>query len=238
MSVSTYNSITAVLGLGVVIALVVMVVSLIAMIVRWRSPKRRTHVVRLLGSLAAIVGLIGTQQAILWLVFIPSLGREQMAKFQAAREASLAESSLVRVGDAAPSFTLTTDEGRPFSLPDDKRVTLINFFATWCGPCQLELPHLERIWKANQSQAHFQMLIIGREETTETVQTYRAKYGYTFPMAADPDRSVFARFARESIPRTLVVSPDGQIVYSQAGFNEADLEELEKVLREQLAQIP
>ena len=235
MSAFTYNTITAALLIGVVAAFVVMVVSLIAMIVRWKKPNRRGHVIRVFVAIAAIPCLIGMQQAILWLVFLPSLGRQQMAEANAAREERLADTSLVRVGDPVPQFSLTTADGSEFSLPDDDQVTLINFFATWCGPCLSELPHIERIWAANKSNGHFRMLIIGREETAESVREYRDKNGFSFPIAADPDRAVYSLFARESIPRTLVVSPDGRIVYSKAGFHEDDLDELKAVLREQFA---
>jgi peroxiredoxin len=141
----------------------------------------------------------------------------------------------VGVGDRVPQFSLTTADGNEFSLPDDDKVTLINFFATWCGPCQIELPHIEQIWAANKNDGHFRMLVIGREETTESVREYRDKNGFSFPIAADPDRAVYSLFAEESIPRTLVVSPNGRIVYSKAGFYEDDLVELKAVLREQFA---
>jgi thiol:disulfide interchange protein len=159
MSALTYNTITAGLLIGVVTAFVVMVVSAIAMIARWKTPNRRMHAVRLFIALAAIPCLIGVQQALLWLVFIPSLGRQQMAQVNAAREERLADTSLVRVSDPVPQFSLTTADGVEFSLPDDDKVTLINFFATWCGPCQMELPHIEQIWKANKSNEDFRMLI-------------------------------------------------------------------------------
>ena len=237
MSVFTYNTITAALLIGVVTAFVVMVVSLIRMIVRWNKPNRRRHVIRVFVAIAAIPCLIGMQQAILRLVFLPSLGRQQMAKVNLAREERLADTSLVRVGDPVPQFSLTTADGNEFSFPDGDKVTLINFFATWCGPCQIELPHIERIWEANKSNGHFRMLIIGREETTESVREYRDKNGFSFPIAADPDRAIYSLFAKELIPRTLVVSPDGRIVYSKAGFSEDDLDELKAVLREQFASV-
>jgi peroxiredoxin len=235
MSTSTYNTVTAALATGVLIAFVVMVISLIAIIVRWKTPKRRGHGIRLLVALAAISCLIGIQQAILWLVFLPALGRQQMMKVNAARAEKLAETSVVRVGDTAPQFSLTTADGDEFSLPNQGSIILINFFATWCGPCQIELPHVEQIWTANKNNARFRLLVIGREETMETVRDYRNKNGFSFPIAPDPDRSVYSLFANESIPRTLVVSPDGQIVYSKAGFMKEDLVELNAVLEKQLA---
>lgn len=237
MSASTYNTITAALAIGVLIAFVVMVISLIAIIVRWKTPKRRGHGIRLLVALAAIPCLIGIQQAILWLVFLPALGRQQMMEVNAARAEKLAETSVVRVGDTAPQFSLTTADGDEFSLPNQGTIILINFFATWCGPCQIELPHVEQIWTANKNNARFRLLVIGREETMETVRDYRNKNGFSFPIAPDPDRSVYSLFANESIPRTLVVSPDGQIVYSKAGFMEEDLVELNAVLEKELARL-
>ena len=233
MSASTYNTITEALGIGVLIVFIVMVASLIAMIVRWKTPQRRGHVVRLLVALAAIPILIGIQQATLWLVFLPAFGRQQRAEFNVAREQRLADTSVVQVGDSAPQFSLTTVDGIAFSLPERGKVTLINFFATWCGPCQMELPHIEKIWAANKNEQHFRLLVIGREENTESVREFRDKKGFSFPMAPDPDRAVYSLFANESIPRTLVVSPDGRIVYSKAGFDENDLKELNAVLQEQ-----
>jgi peroxiredoxin len=235
MSASTYNAITAGMAICVLIAAVVIVASFIAMIMRWKSPKRRGHVKRLLVALAAIPCLIATQQAILWLVFLPALGRQQMAEFNARRTEKLDTTSRVHVGDRVPQFSLTTADGVEFSLPENGKVVLINFFATWCGPCRIELPHIERIWKEHKDDEHFRLLVIGREETTETVRQYRDENGFTFPIAADPDRDVYSLFASELIPRTVVVSRDGQIAYSKAGFNEDDLDELKMVLLEQFA---
>jgi peroxiredoxin len=235
MSEFTYNTLTAALGIGVLVAFLAMIVSLIAMLVRWKTPKRRGHAMRLLAAIAAIPILIGIQQAILWQVFLPSLGRRQMAKIYVAREQRLAETSVVRVGDQAPQFSLITADGDEFSAPQPGKITLINFFATWCGPCQAELPHLERIWAARKNDERFRLLVIGREETKESVQEHRDKHGFSFPIAPDPDRKVYSLFATESIPRTLVVSPEGRIVYSKAGFHEEDLKELNSVLEEQFA---
>jgi peroxiredoxin len=193
-------------------------------------------VIRLLVALAAVVCTVAAQQAILWWVFLPSLGRQQVAQINAIRTALLEESSMLHVGDPAPDFSLTTADGAEFSLSDAKgKVVLINFFATWCGPCQLELPHIDRIWSDRKDNDKFRLVVIGREESLESVREFREKHGYSFPIAADPDRSVYALFARESIPRTLVVSPEGRIVYSKAGFQEADLIELNAILDEQLA---
>ncbi len=235
MTTTTYNTITAALGVALLIALVVALLSLVGMVARWKTPKRRGHVVRLIISIAALPCLIGIQQTVLWLVFLPALGREQMEEVNAARSKNLAETTLVQLGDSAPEFSLTTIDGDIVSLPSSDKVVLINFFATWCGPCQLELPHIDKIWLHLKDDDRFQLVVIGREETSESVRKFRDEHRFSFPMAADPEREVYSLFAKESIPRTMVVSPEGQVVYSKAGFYETDMAELNSVIKEQLA---
>jgi len=219
---------------AVVSAFVVAVASLIATIVRWKSPNRRGHVRRLLISLAAIPVLVGTQQAVQRLVFLPALGRQQMAESNAARAERSADASVVQVGDAAPQFSIATASGAEFTLPATDQVVLINFFATWCGPCLAELPHIDEIWNRLQANENFRLLVIGREETLDSVLEFRDRNDFSFPIAADPDRRIYSLFAEELIPRTIVVSPEGRVVYSKAGFMEEDITELKQVLEQQL----
>ena len=236
MSTNTYNALTVGLGIAVLVALAVLIFSFALMIVRWRAPQRRGHVVRLLLSIAAIPCLVGMQQGILWLVFLPALGREQLAQNDALRAGRLAESSIVHVGDRSPDFVLTDADGLTFSMVDAKgKVVLISFFATWCGPCLLELPHIEKIWTEYRDSKKFHLLVIGREESTDSVRDFRSKNGFSFPIAPDPNREIYSLFAKELIPRTIVVSPEGVIVYFKAGFDERDLDELRSVLTQQIA---
>ena len=238
MNKETYIVISIALGIGAIIALVVMAVSFVAMIWRWKTATRRKHAIRMLVATAAVVGFIGVHQALLWFVFLPALNRKLAADLESGRAERLAETSVLMVGDSPPHFELTTVDGDPFSLAESQGdVVLINFFATWCGPCRLELPHIERIWKARKEDPHFRLLVIGREETVEAVREYCGQNGCSFPVAADPDRAVYALFATERIPRTVVISPTGSIVYSRAGFFESDLAELNAVLDEQLSDV-
>lgn len=236
MSGDTYNAMTMGFLIAVLIAIAVAILSLVFMFLRWRTPKRRKHVLRLLFAVVAIPCLIGAQQALLWWIFLPALGREQMAKMNAYRAERLAATSLVHVGDRAPDFEITDADGAVFSMGDAKgKVVVINFFATWCGPCMMELPHIEEIWKDYRDRENFALLVIGREETMEAVREFRSKKGFSFPIAPDPNREVYSLFAKEAIPRTIVVSPNGVVVYSQLGFYEADMDELRAVVTEQLA---
>src|SRR5262245_10544520 len=235
MDSNTYNAIAMPLLVGVVLALAVALFSLVAAIVRWKTPKRSGHIIRGVIAVISIPCLVGIQQFMLWGVFLPELGRQQRQENQARH----AESSLVDVGDPAPEFTVETIDGQPFSLEQARgKVVLINFFATWCGPCLKELPHVERLWKAYQDKPGFHLLVIGREETVDTIKSFRDEHGFTFPLAADPDRAIYSQFAKESIPRTLLISRDGAITMSLVGFHEDDFNALKAALDQELAHSP
>ena len=168
------------------------------------------------------------------LVFLPALGREMRAEYDAHRAEQVAATSRVEVGDPIPEFTVTTVDGEEFSTADAAGdVILLNFFATWCGPCLAELPHLDRI-AAERRGSGLRVLAVGREETAGSVAAFRDRHGYTLPMAADPDRAVYGLFAEELIQRTVVIGRDGRIAHLAAGFTEEDLPELNAVLDAEL----
>jgi len=98
----------------------------------------------------------------------------------------------------------------------------------------VELPFIEKIRLENKQNPKFKLLAIGREESVDTLLQFRDRHGLTFPICAARDTSIFSRFAKESIPRTLIVAPDGRIVYSKVGFMEEDLPDLTSVLEKQL----
>lgn len=144
--------------------------------------------------------------------------------------------TLTRVGDLAPDFQLAGIDGAPFQMDDlQGQVMVLNFFATWCGPCQDELPHLQAIWNEFRNDNHFRMLVVGREESEDTVKAFQQKNGFTFPMAADPNDSVYSKFASEHIPRTYLISGGRTVVYESTGYDEREIGRLKKLIRKELA---
>lgn len=143
--------------------------------------------------------------------------------------------TLTRIGQPVPHFELTTLDGTP-SCTDDLRgrVIVLNFFATWCGPCQKELPHLQVIWSEYQNRNDFRMPVVGREESNDTLAQFQQRRDYTFPMAADTDAAVFGKFASQSIPRTYLISRDGTIIYQWTGAYEEEIPKLKRLLEKEL----
>ncbi|MBN2292808.1 MAG: TlpA family protein disulfide reductase [Pirellulales bacterium] len=144
--------------------------------------------------------------------------------------------TLTHIGEPAPDFELSSIEAAPFQTVDLRgKVIVLNFFATWCGPCRMELPHLQTIWDEFQSNGDFQMLVIGREESDDSLKAFRQEHGYTFPMASDSNKTIYSKFASQSIPRTYLISRQGTIVYQWTGNYEEEISKLRKLLRKELA---
>lgn len=146
------------------------------------------------------------------------------------------EATVVHVGDPAPLFEGLLLDGTPFDLEANRgRVVLLSFFATWCPPCREEMPHLENeVWKRFRDR-NFAMVAIAREHEPEDLDSFVTELGITFPILPDPDRSVYSRFAEAYIPRTVVVDPEGTVVYHGTDFDPDEFSKMVGLIDETLA---
>lgn len=235
MSINNYLPLQSALEVGAFIALAFAVVFFIMALAGWRGPFRKKRLVRFALCLGAVPLFPLVHVALLYGVVLPYEAR-QMERLRKERVDAV---SFVNVGDAAPSFSVTDTSGAAFVLEDLRgKVVLVNFFATWCGPCLLELPHIQELWDENRDNGDFVLIAIGCEETNDSVTAFQSKYGYTFPMAADPEHATYSLFAAELIPRTYLVSRDGTICFASTGFYEEDMARLQSELTEQLRSTP
>ena len=129
-------------------------------------------------------------------------------------------SSIIINGQIAPAFTLVTLDGKTVGPAELKgKVVLLNFFATWCGPCMAEMPHLEKeIWPKFKD-ANFILISVGREHNASELKAFRDKKHFTFPIAPDPKREVYGMFAKQYIPRNYVIDTTGKVAYQSTGFS-------------------
>ena len=154
-----------------------------------------------------------------------------------AREARIAKATLTRKGQLAPAFLVTDTDGKTFDSGSKRGgPVLVNFFATWCGPCQSELARLEpEIWQRYRDRG-LTVLVIGVGEQARVLSEFRTKRGLSVPFAADPDRQVFTSFATDTIPRNYLIRADGRIVYQSVGYTEKSFDDLEQAIQRELAQ--
>jgi peroxiredoxin len=142
----------------------------------------------------------------------------------------------VKVGDAAPDFSCQTISGEQFSLNGQKgRVVLVNFFATWCGPCMEEMPHLDKeIFQKFASRNDFKMVAIGREHSAAELTKFNNEKGFSIPIAPDPKREIYSKYADKYIPRNFVIGKDGKIKLTTVGFTAEDLQKITQTIQQEL----
>lgn len=120
-------------------------------------------------------------------------------------------------GESLPEFSVTTLSGVKVSRSDfEGEEGYIIFFTTSCGDCQRELPRMEEFYRRMEGEEGVEFICISRGEGEDKVRDYWEKEGFTMPVAAVEDRSVYEKFASSGVPR-LYVSDDCIItaVYSE-----------------------
>lgn len=140
-------------------------------------------------------------------------------------------------GYCAPNFTLSTLDGQKIELyQTDGKPTILNFWASWCSPCQKEMPILESFYKQYKEKIHFRMVNVTAQDDVDTVHQYIEDHQYTFPVLLDPpdekNRSVsLTDYKVKGIPMTYGIAPNGKILFQKAGgVSEKEMEELIKIL--------
>lgn len=125
----------------------------------------------------------------------------------------------------APDFTVYDAEGNPVQLYDYiGKPLVVNFWASWCGPCQMEMPHFEDKYQELGDEVQFLMINMtdGGRETMDSASAFIAEKGYTFPVLYDTDSNAALTYGAYSLPTTYFIDADGYAVAQATGAIDAD----------------
>ena len=115
----------------------------------------------------------------------------------------------------APDFTVYDREGNTVRLSDFRgKPVVLNFWASWCGPCKKEMPDFEEIYKEYGEEIHFVMVNLtdGAQETMKTATTFLDSSGYTFPVYYDKDTDAAYTYQVYGIPVTYFINAEGHLI--------------------------
>ena len=128
----------------------------------------------------------------------------------------------------AMDFAMTNKAGEEVRLLDFKgKPIILNFWASWCGPCKMEMPDFNEAYSTYKDEIEFLMVNMtdGSRETVEKASSFIAESGYTFPVYYDTEYSAAITYSVSSLPTTYFLNAEGELVtYAKGAINAAILE--------------
>jgi peroxiredoxin len=142
----------------------------------------------------------------------------------------------LKEGQRGPGLRLATLDGRQVSLDEWRdKVTVLNFWATWCQPCTAEMPTLEALWQGYRERG---LVVVGvsvdRGAPRALLDPYLKNLGLTFPILLDPDMAAAGAWRVTGIPATFVIRPGGEVVGLAIGAREWNSDEMRALLESML----
>jgi len=147
----------------------------------------------------------------------------------------IASTAFAASGDAsgpAPAFTLTSLSGQQAALSQYKgQVIMVNFWATWCGPCQQEMPLLEQMYK-KYKPAGFTLIGVNVDKEAPPVKELLARKPVSFPVLLDPANQVSKAYHVDEMPSSVIIDRKGEIRYIHRGYRPGDENEYQDRIRQ------
>lgn len=137
-------------------------------------------------------------------------------------------------GSTAPDFTLRALHGPNLRLKEQRgQVVLLNFWASWCGPCREEMPQLDRLYRKYQS-AGFTLLGLSVDDDPKAAGAMADKLGVVFPVLLDSDKQVSKTYDLSAMPSTVLIDRDGRVRYLHRGYRDGFIATYEQQIRDLL----
>jgi peroxiredoxin len=166
----------------------------------------------LVGGLGVFCALLGCDS-----------GYSESPQAEAPPSRSVAYQGRPSVGSRAPDFRLMDLHGKAVSLSDYQgKVVLLNFWATWCGPCRVEMPAMEALYRSMQSKGLEILAVSVDQEGTAVTRPFQEALGLSFPILHDQDYQVGLTYGARTLPMTFAIDRKGiirQLVFGSRDWN-------------------
>lgn len=135
------------------------------------------------------------------------------------------------VGKPAPEFNLPAQSGgkRASLGSEEGKVVLVDFWATWCGPCKASFPKYQAL--AQKYSDGVAVIGIAEDDESDGIKAFAAETGATFPLAWDAQKSVAASYHPESMPTSFIVDKNGLVRFVHSGFRDGEEKEIETQIK-------
>lgn len=179
---------------------------------------------KIIGYIIGIL-LIGTMVVLMIKPNIKEVGPVEQATKQLQKEG-------LEKGDIPPDFELSTLTGDVVKLSELKgKKVILNFWASWCGPCKAEMPHMQQYYEKNKDYSNVEVIAVNmttqERKGIEGIENFVKSYGLTFPIPLDEEGVVIDSYKVMSIPTTYMIGTDGTINHKIIGpMDEKTMEDM------------
>lgn len=156
---------------------------------------------------------------------------QSQEELPALRIVPVAERGVVRVGDEAPVFRLRDLAGNVVDLSQFRgKVVLLNFWATWCGPCRVEMPSMEQLYRT-LPRREFEILAVSTDpQGVAVTRPFQQEIGLTFPILHDPDMRIGLTYGARSLPMSVMIDRQGVVRQKIFGARDWDSPEARELI--------
>lgn len=166
-------------------------------------------------------------------------GYSERPQAEAPPSRSVAYQGRPTVGSPAPDFRLMDLHGRAVSLSEYQgRVVLLNFWATWCGPCRVEMPAMEALYRSMQPKGLEILAVSVDQEGTAVTRPFQEAMGLSFPILHDQDYQVGLTYGARTLPMTFAIDRQGvirQLIFGARDWNSPEARKgIAEVLQESI----
>ena len=192
--------------------------------------KRKTNLFKKTGAM-----LLAASSLVVLLASCGSTGNSGTEPGAEASSSAVVSHPAPEISSPAPEFSIELLSGEIVSLSDYKgKAVLLNFWATWCGPCVKEMPDIQELTTL-YSEDELVVLAVNVGETPPEVQGFIEENGYTFAVGLDTDNTVSSLYPADGIPYTVMIDPEGIIVDEQVGSTNNMLPRFQEMVDKALA---
>ncbi len=168
---------------------------------------------------ATLLALLGASMLTALLALLLGVALPRMAHAAVAEQAQ------------APDFTLHGADGHNLRLAEQRgQVVMVNFWASWCGPCRAEMPQLNRLYDKYRASG-FVMLGVNIDDDPHAATVAAARWGVKFPVLLDADKTVSRLYDLGSMPAIVLIDRDGRVRYLHSGYREGAEDDYERQIR-------
>ena len=136
------------------------------------------------------------------------------------KKAAVQNTASAEVKQKAPDFSMLDSSGNTVRLSEMQgKPVILNFWASWCPPCRVEMPDFNKVYKELGSEVHFMMINLadGQHETVEKGSQYIKDNGFSFPVYYDTKQEGAYTYGIRSIPTTLFIDKEGYVIAGAQG---------------------